>query len=594
VIDTRRSLNWRILALTPALIALAILHACADVSVSASLSRQSIPVGGAAQLTIEVNGAAGGVSQPQIPPMDGLEIISSGRSQNMSFTNGHMSASVQHSYVIRAIKPGDYTIPPISVEVSGTTFTTQVLAITVTGTSGTSNQPATPATPPVAEDPTEPDPPAQETYEDLFVTLEVDNDKPYVGQQVILTMSFYQLAGIRMAGTPSYTPPTTEGLVAEPLPEPDQQAVMLAGTNYTVIQRRTALFAPAAGDYTIKPAFITYTRNFFDPETTIQSEELTLRVRPLPAARKPDNFCGLVGQMTVGLTADQTRLATGESLTVRVQATGVGDMRRIAAPELPATGDCKVYPAGGAPTIRAQQRGDQQLIGGAASFDYLLVPRESGELTIGPVTMSFFDPDANQYRTATSEPLKIDVRQGTAAAPVAEQHPGDELRYIKTGTRGLRARPPITAMPGFWVLQLLPLIWLGTVLRERAEDVRRQRDPRYRRFVEAFSLAESTLGSQPADKGSHELADEALSGYVADKTFEAATSLSPTLAAQSLTQAGASDELAQRVAQTLSTLRAGRFAPGAGAIDDSALLDQVRDLIAEIERMLEWDGGHRA
>jgi hypothetical protein len=58
-VNTQRGLR---LWMCVAAIALATGCACADVEVSASLSRQTVAVGGATQLTIQVSGQVAGVS----------------------------------------------------------------------------------------------------------------------------------------------------------------------------------------------------------------------------------------------------------------------------------------------------------------------------------------------------------------------------------------------------------------------------------------------------------------------------------------------------------------------------------------------------
>ncbi len=581
--NTQRGLR---LWMCVAAIALATGCACADVEVSASLSRQTVAVGGATQLTIQVNGQVAGVSGPALPEIDGLEIVSSGRSQNMSYVNGQMTSSVQYTYVVQAIRAGSYTIPPISVTAGGKTLTTQMLTLTVTGGAGAPNHAPPPDQPPASPD---------QNYEELFVTTEVDNERPYVGQQIILTMSFFQRAGVRLADSPSYTPAETEGLVAEAMPDPPNDTIVLAGSEYSVIRRRTALLAPAAGKYRIEPVTISYTRNFFDPERTIQSEPIVIEAKPLPTRNQPADFCGLVGEMTAGLTVDRSATSAGESLTARVTATGIGDMRRIEAPELSASGGCKVYPGGGQPSVGPRASGDRQVLGGTAWFEYLLVPHEAGTVTVGPVTMSYFDPDAEQYRRATTESAQVTISQGAVVAPLVQDTPGDELRYIKPTGGGLHERQPVTSSLWFWLAQLLPLVWLATTLRARAEDSRRERDPQYRRFVEAGSRARANLSNATGSgKSAWEAADHALTRYVADKTFAAASSVSPASAEEALVAAGASDELAARVGRTLGRMRGGRFAPGADAsAPDEELLDEARELIDELERALVWGNDGR-
>jgi len=463
-------------------------------------------------------------------------------------------------------------------------LTTSPLALKVVSGAAPPSRPGLPPLPPT------PAPePVGEANEDIFVKTEVSNPTPYEGEQVVLTMSFYKRADLTLAETPSYSPPDTPGLVSEGLPDPPQQRVMLGNLPYTVIQRQLALFAPTPGQYQIGPAVITFTRDFFGPEETISSDPITLRVKALPASR-PDDFCGLVGEMTAELNVDATQTRTGDSVTARVTINGIGDVRRIQPPKLPVSAPCRIFEAGSQAKTAPRVVGQQQLLGGTVTFEYLLVPQQAGRLTIGPVKMHYFDPATRSYRPVSTGALVLEVAQGEVSPAPVDAQPAKELAYVRNTSRALRARPPVTSSRWFWIVQLLPLIGLAVVVRQRAEIVRRERDPRYRRLVEARGRAHALLAAARRKAGegkdAFELADEALSGYVADKLDLSAMTLSPPGARDALTEAGVSLHVAQRVEDMLRTLRAGRFAPGAALLDPRQVVRSVAQLIDELERTL--------
>ena len=54
----------------------------AEVDVHASLSRETAAVGESVELTIAVSGAVGRVATPEVPPVDYLQVVSSGSQQS--------------------------------------------------------------------------------------------------------------------------------------------------------------------------------------------------------------------------------------------------------------------------------------------------------------------------------------------------------------------------------------------------------------------------------------------------------------------------------------------------------------------------------
>lgn len=552
----------------------------AEVDVDASLARDTVAVGETVELTIVVTGAVGRVAAPQVPQVDYLQVVASGSQQSISFINGRMNSTNTYTFTIRPTRAGTYTIPPITVHAGGEILTTRPLTLTVTP-GATSPPPATTPTAPDEAPPTDVGQPAEE----LFARLEVDNDHPWVGEQVTMTLRFYQSHYARLLDTAEYTPPRTEGLIAEPLPDPPTQTIQIQGVPYEVVERRTALFAPQPGEYTIGPASINFVRSYLTGEETITTEPVTLTVRPLPTTGRSKNFSGVVGRLKAELSATADSVRVGEALTVRLEITGTGDLRQLEAPELNC-GNARVYSSGQHCEVAPEHSENRYLIGGKAVFEYLVMPTEAGTLTIAPVEIQYFDPGKERYVTARTAALHIEVLPGEGGETTLDRSEG-EICYLKESSLGLRARPPITSHSWFWLIQLVPLGGLSWALRRRTELLRRAADPRYRRFTEAATAARRRLrrlSSQATPREVYEAADEALTGYVADKTGVAAASLSPSEAVRLLDDAGCSAEVANEVGDLLSTLRAGVYAPGATvALPPDQVAERIRTLVERIE-----------
>ena len=86
----------------------------ADVAVSASVDQAHISFGESVTLTISVNGAHS-VPAPTIPKIDGLNFSGPSLSQNFSMVNGQISQSVNLVYQVSPTRPGEFTIPALTL-----------------------------------------------------------------------------------------------------------------------------------------------------------------------------------------------------------------------------------------------------------------------------------------------------------------------------------------------------------------------------------------------------------------------------------------------------------------------------------------------
>lgn len=572
------------------LAALSALPAGAQVDVQASLSRETVEVGETVELTIAVTGALMGVDTPRIPPIDYLNVVSTASENNIRVGNGGMERTTLFIYGLRASREGTYTIPGLKVPVGDQVYTTRPLALQVVAAAQPSprgSQPPPSTVPDLSVPGAESLPEAP--IDEIAATTEVDNPTPWVGEQVTLTLTFMQAHAAHLMGNAEYQPPSTEGLVAEPLPDGPQQSTVIAGVPYEVATRRTALIAPAPGEYTIGPATITFRRSFMGGEETIQTEPIALKVRPLPARGRPESFSGAVGRLSLAMSLPTNEVRVGEAASLRLKVSGTGDLRQLEPPEVVVDGDARVYQSGEERQIAAQETGSGPKIGGTVTFDYLIMPRAAGSLTVMPIVLSYFDPSVERYQSAQTSPATITVLPGEAGQTVAEPT-GDELRYIKETGLALRARQPVTSGAWFWALQCAPLLGVGWALRVRAERLRRERDPRYRRRTEAARVARSSLRAIHSMDEPSEVylrADDALAEYIAAKTDTSAAAISPESARERLEEAGVSEELAAQARDMLRSLRAGAYAPGsAGAPGPKHAVDGVRALVDALEEAL--------
>jgi hypothetical protein len=127
------------------------------------------------------------------------------------------------------------------------------------------------------------------------------------------------------------------------------------------------------------------------------------------------------------------------------------------------------------------------VMGGSATFQYLLLPKQAGQFTIPSLEYSYFDPSARAYRTASSQPLQVTVTPGSAVA--ADQPlPTNGLRPLKA-TLGRSIGTPLPLQAWFWVLMAVPLMLVLAAGWQRWQDWRLRADPAHARAESALSLA---------------------------------------------------------------------------------------------------------
>ncbi len=421
-----RTGSVRAVALHAALLACATLlalagNARAAVEVEARLARTRIAVGEVTTLEVVVRGASGGVGDPEFALPEGLEVLGSGRAQNFTWINGKSSVEIIHRFEISARAAGRHTLGPIIVRAGKEVFRSDVLTLeasaapTQVGGGGGGSGSAT-------------------------LLVDVIPPEPWQGQPCQLRVRLIQRAAL--AEDPQYSPPPTPGFwTAKPSP-PESYYADERGRRVLVTETRTRLFPLASGLATVGEAVATLAlaTGSSDPlswlggrvprrEEVVRSRPVPVRVRALPAGA-PAGFTGAVGSLGVRWTADRSRTTVDVPVTVRLDVRGVGNLPLIRPPDL-AGADIEVF----ASTV------DDSLPGGAGDgpgrrrFQWTVLARRPGVLSLAPPSFAWFDLANGSYRRSDPTPIRLEVGpalfsgrgEGAGLPAVFARHPIDPL-----------------------------------------------------------------------------------------------------------------------------------------------------------------------
>jgi hypothetical protein len=552
-----------------------------EVTVTLDVAPAEIRVGDTARLEVRVRARGGRIENLELSDLKKypeLEIISHQTVRPFQFSFGFGSgvqkeSSLANIFVLHATTAGTYEFAPAVAKVDGKVYRSAPLTLVV--------QPAA-WDPQAGSDPTavagatrESDLSGARYDERAFLRTVVDSDEVYLGQQVNVTVYLYT----RLRLSPqSVIPgkPSMDGFWVhdDPITSLQSQTVPVMGAHYRAyVLQRSAAFPQRTGELTVGPPKVTFDvggGSLFDAPERVQrvGVPVAVNVKPLP---QPGPSDAVVGLYTIKAWLDRTSADTGDAVTLRIDATGRGNVQDLRIGLPPLIGVRTLQPA-----IRDQQHFQDGKLSGTRSWEWILIAEAPGEHTVPPIELHFFDPDAEEYGTANSTALTftsigaarpsqpaIEPRDAKPTPSTAKFGPIRMYSALNRGETPLRERDWFTWLLAFPpVLLVLVMLGAGATRRReersatagavqrqlvrRADDALQANDPRsfYDRIVASITHAlESRL-------------DEPIGG------------LSHAALRTRLVAAGFDDDLVQRVINELEGADFARFAASGVSKDE--------------------------
>ena len=422
--------------------------------------------------------------------------------------------------------------------------------------------------------------------ESLFVTASVDNDRPYIGQQITYVSKIYQRSGFPYKV--HYEPPTFAGFWKPRPTEQSELSETIDSEEYRVIELTTILFPGVVETIEIEPGVLT--ANTSEGSIVIESVAVPIDVRPLPTGA-PAGFTGAVGRFQVSAESDTTAIRMNESVQLTVKIEGSGNIDALPDPSWPEFQGWRVIES---PAVASSEIIDGRLVG-SRTYERVLVPEMTGELTVPGISYTYFDPDLEQYAQTAASQIVISIAAVDGEPSVPPSVVGAEDDRAVQGARRIKAVPPSVRKSGgeltdsvvYWAMWFLPLLAIaGAVVWRRRRDAWEASlaDSRRRN---ALPNAKSALASAVADGDDHDIAASgALLSYLSDRFGEPLTGLTREALGQQLRRAGVPAEVAGRVERTLASGEAARYTPGLQSADQDRI-ERVMQLLVELDGAIE-------
>ena len=584
-----------------------------DLIVSARLDRAKVGLNENFDFIVELSGNdAQNANQPELQGFDEFaRFAGSNSSQSIQIVNGAMNVSRIFTYRFIASKIGKFKIAPVTVRVQGKVITSKGQNIEITKNSP---DPAT------ANGANPGDTNSESIADNLFLRAETNHKTVFQNEPLIVDYKIYtrvQVTNYGFSNQPNYGSFWVEEFKGEQ--QPRLYDTTVNGLQYKAATlRKVALFPTSSGTKTIpvqeleasvrlrerrgrRDLFDSFFDDpFFGRNKThrLKNDPISIKVLPLPKKGKPDNFTGAVGKFSIQASVDKKSLKANEALTYKVVLSGAGNIKTLQLPEIDFSQQFQVYD----PEIKENINRAGQAITGSKTYEYVLIPRRDGLLTLPSLHFSYFDPAAKIYKKVRTKNIVLDVKPGDQAAVQAGsgflkeevELFGDDIRYIEkeAGTfsnRGARFYHKSI----FWLFLFVPLfIWAAGYFYRSFQD-RLTTNVAYARSRKAQKSAQKQLKSAKAamDAGDVALfyteAANALTKLIGNKLNLDEAALVSDEVIDILGQRGVDSAIVDSYRKLLSESDFYRFAHSdASGARMSATFEQVQKLIVEIDRAL--------
>ena len=364
------------------------------------------------------------------PMLDNFSVIMGpNMGSEYKFINGKKSISRSISWTIIAKKPGQIKIPRLEVVLDGKQYLTEELTMNVS-----KKETDTIAT-------------------DMFLKIEVSDSDVKIGEQVIVTYTFFTRIASKVLSTefPKYKDFWVEKLFDPAGKQIKPEAwndIEINGYKYKSIKiYEVALFPLSEGKFDLNSMIMKIETKEKDPgirrlfwedpffDTFSQrtkarilvSEQKTINVSKL--INKPKDFTGAVGSFDIMSSVSSDIVENGTPMTFYLKLIGEGNLSNIGRPIISFPDDFDIFD--GEILI---ERNITDSVSGAITWEYNLIPRKEGNYIISAISVPFFDTEKESWNLAKSNPIKLNITKSAYIESNSKDNQvidSKDIRYIK-------------------------------------------------------------------------------------------------------------------------------------------------------------------
>ncbi|MEG2178100.1 MAG: BatD family protein [Bacteroidales bacterium] len=570
-----------------------------------------------------------GGSNFKSPSFRGFDLLygpSQSQSSNIQIINGVASQSYNfsYSYVIKALKTGNYAIGKASINVNGKKYESENININVVkGNAGSnSNTQNNNRGRNSQSAPTQGD--KEISSKDLFIRASANKTQVYQGEEIILSYKIYTAVSLSQYNI--YKTPSIKGFWSEELkdmPQQEAKTEVINGKRYTVAElRRIAIYPQESGSLSIDPLEIEAIAqvpvqnqrqrtgsifDFFDDpffasvvnvKKNLKSNTLRIKVKPLPEKNKPASFTGLVGNYTCKFEYDKNKqIKANDAITFKFTVKGQGNIQLINQPELVFPPDFEVYE----PKISTQINANANGLSGSKTFEFIVVPRNPGVYKINSFTYSFFNPQKADYLNQTIDEITLNIAPSEGNGTGNNLQTQSKLALLNNDIEYIAKNTHFSPKGNAFFLSFYFYLSLGLCffcfiaylfynhkrLKQELDIVGTQNKKALKKAKKCLKKANQYLKQNAKDLFYIEIS-QALWGFLSQKLNISLAELSIDNVGKTLSEQNISEDLIQNFLVTLDHCEYERFAPQGNSQESmehiyNEALDVIYKLVKELK-----------
>ena len=545
---------------------------------------------------------------------EALEIITgpyTSQQSNFQMVNGHTSSSssITYTFILCANKNGSYTIPAAHVHANGKTISSNPLKVTVSGHAANTG-----AAPKMHDD--NDDRPQMRSAgspisgSDLFIKVSANKQRVHEQEPILLTYKVYTLVDLTQLEGKM---PDLTGFHSQEVKMPQQKTFHIEnvnGRNYRCVTwSQYVMYPQMTGDLEIPSitfngtviqqnrnvdpfeAFLNGGSGYVEVKRSIKAPGLKIHVDPLP--KRPDNFSGGVGKFNISAQLNKTEVKANDPITIRVVVGGVGNLKLIKQPVVNFPKDFDKYD----PKVTDKTKLTANGVEGNMIYDFLAVPRNQGKYTIPPVEFTYYDVNANAYKTIKTQSFELDVDKGDGTGGNSmdfTDEKNQDIHAIKTGKVVRKdAASLFFGSAAYWILLALLLatfIALMIIFRRRAienADIVKMRGKKANKVANKRLRAAHKLMVAGKQGEFYDEVLRALWGYMGDKLNIPVSELSHDNIADKLAEHHVDEQTVNTFIEALDECEFERYAPGDAAGNMNKTYESAMTAIEKIEDVMK-------
>jgi len=546
-----------------------------NVEVKTTLSQNEVFTGERIAISVEISGSGfNNVSRPTIPAIpEGLQLLSRtpSTSRSFSFVNGKSSITYSYTYYMVGDNEGSFDIPPFMVTIDNRSYETNTVSVKIVDRNKAAQQST--ANNQGGNAP------------DIYITMEVSDTTPFVGQQILADVMLYFKSGLEVL---SYQPVMgwkAEGFWKEQLENnerPKAYSTIINGVRFRKARlMQFALFPTKTGnlelsEYKINAnvrsvsnrndAFSSFFGGFNSNNRRIElsSDVIKLDVKSLPEIERAQNI-GAVGKFNIDRSLNTDNVLTGETIEIITTIEGTGNIPLINPPEYQLPEGFEIYDP--EDQLNVNRNGKQ--IAGTRTFTNVLVARKAGNFTVPESRIAYFDATSERYRVESLSALTINVKKDPNSRRLVDVSqtslPVQPVLGLATWTR--LQQQSLSSYWWFWTGLITPFMLLALGYWRKSYRDRMLSDTYFARSQKAIDKAKKAMDeaytkAEDGDiKEAYGALHRALAGYIGDRLGLPEAGLSDEEYIQKLREQGTDEKVTQRLHDILNKCSTIRYAP---------------------------------